>query len=74
MDKLAAHSFEVVGTVLMRVIGEWNSRSERRRVIVVDKPAGWTSHDVVNRMRGIAGTRRVDIWVRSIRWPPEFFR
>jgi tRNA pseudouridine55 synthase len=28
-------------------------------VIVVDKPAGWTSHDVVNRMRGIAGTRRV---------------
>jgi hypothetical protein len=22
MDKLAAHSFEVVGTVLMRVIGE----------------------------------------------------
>jgi tRNA pseudouridine55 synthase len=28
-------------------------------VIVVDKPAGWTSHDVVNKMRGIAGTRRV---------------
>jgi tRNA pseudouridine55 synthase len=28
-------------------------------VIVVDKPADWTSHDVVNRMRGIAGTRRV---------------
>jgi tRNA pseudouridine55 synthase len=28
-------------------------------VIVVDKPAGWTSHDVVSRMRGIAGTRRV---------------
>ena len=28
-------------------------------VIVVNKPAGWTSHDVVNRMRGIAGTRRV---------------
>ena len=26
---------------------------------MVDKPAGWTSHDVVNRMRGIAGTRRV---------------
>jgi tRNA pseudouridine55 synthase len=28
-------------------------------VIVVDKPEGWTSHDVVARMRGIAGTRRV---------------
>lgn len=28
-------------------------------VIVVNKPEGWTSHDVVARMRGIAGTRRV---------------
>lgn len=28
-------------------------------VIVVDKPEGWTSHDVVARMRGIAGTKRV---------------
>jgi tRNA pseudouridine55 synthase len=28
-------------------------------VIVVDKPAGWTSHDVVNRMRRLAGTRRI---------------
>ncbi len=28
-------------------------------VIVVDKPEQWTSHDVVSRMRGIAGTRRV---------------
>lgn len=28
-------------------------------VVVVNKPAGWTSHDVVARMRGIAGTRRV---------------
>lgn len=27
--------------------------------VVVDKPAGWTSHDVVARMRGIAGTRKV---------------
>ncbi|MBM3736757.1 MAG: tRNA pseudouridine(55) synthase TruB [Acidobacteria bacterium] len=26
---------------------------------VVDKPAGWTSHDVVNKMRRIARTRRV---------------
>jgi len=28
-------------------------------VIVVDKPEGWTSHDVVAKVRGIAGTRRV---------------
>jgi len=28
-------------------------------VIIVDKPAGWTSHDVVNKMRRLAGTRRV---------------
>jgi len=28
-------------------------------VIVVDKPREWTSHDVVNKMRRIAGTRRV---------------
>jgi tRNA pseudouridine55 synthase len=28
-------------------------------VIIVDKPAGWTSHDVVNRMRGILNQRSV---------------
>src|ERR1700722_6587405 len=28
-------------------------------VIVVDKPEGWTSHDVVGKMRRIAGTRRI---------------
>jgi tRNA pseudouridine55 synthase len=28
-------------------------------LVVVDKPAGWTSHDVVARMRGLAQTRRV---------------
>lgn len=28
-------------------------------IIVINKPSGWTSHDVVNKMRGIAGTRRV---------------
>ena len=27
--------------------------------MVINKPAGWTSHDVVGKMRGIAGTRRV---------------
>ncbi|MGC4175836.1 tRNA pseudouridine(55) synthase TruB [Demequina sp.] len=28
-------------------------------LIVVDKPAGWTSHDVVGRMRRLLGTRKV---------------
>lgn len=28
-------------------------------VIVVDKPGGWTSHDVVNRMRRLANTKKV---------------
>jgi tRNA pseudouridine55 synthase len=28
-------------------------------VIIVDKPAGWTSHDVVNRMRRILGQKSV---------------
>lgn len=27
--------------------------------IIVDKPEGWTSHDVVGKMRRIAGTRRI---------------
>jgi tRNA pseudouridine55 synthase len=28
-------------------------------VIVIDKPEGWTSHDVVNQLRRIAGTKKV---------------
>ncbi|MDX1979973.1 MAG: tRNA pseudouridine(55) synthase TruB [Bryobacteraceae bacterium] len=28
-------------------------------VIVVDKPEGWTSHDVVGKMRRLAGTKRI---------------
>lgn len=28
-------------------------------IIIVDKPAGWTSHDVVNRMRRVLGQRSV---------------
>ncbi|WP_214413005.1 tRNA pseudouridine(55) synthase TruB [Sphaerisporangium fuscum] len=28
-------------------------------LVIVDKPADWTSHDVVGKMRRIAGTRRV---------------
>lgn len=32
---------------------------ERSGVVIVDKPAGMTSHDVVGKMRRIMGTRRV---------------
>jgi len=28
-------------------------------LVVVDKPAGWTSHDVVGKARGLLGTRKV---------------
>lgn len=33
--------------------------SVRSGIAVVDKPAGWTSHDVVARVRRLAGTKRV---------------
>ena len=44
-----------------------NARSSRRPrreppppgLLVVDKPAGWTSHDVVGKVRGLVGTRKV---------------
>jgi tRNA pseudouridine(55) synthase len=32
---------------------------ENSGLVIVDKPAGWTSHDVVARMRRLAKTRRV---------------
>ncbi|MFH4347310.1 hypothetical protein WAJ13_22915, partial [Acinetobacter baumannii] len=28
-------------------------------ILVIDKPAGWTSHDVVARVRRVLGERRV---------------
>lgn len=28
-------------------------------LVLIDKPKGWTSHDIVAKLRGIAGTRRV---------------
>jgi len=33
--------------------------TEASGVVLVDKPAGWTSHDVVGRVRRLAGTRKV---------------
>ncbi len=35
------------------------SNTERSGVLVVDKPSGWTSHDVVSKLRGLFGTRQV---------------
>jgi tRNA pseudouridine55 synthase len=44
----------------------WRGRAGNRPVktassglLIVDKPSGWTSHDVVARIRRLAGTRRV---------------
>ncbi len=35
------------------------SDSPLQGIVVVDKPSGWTSHQVVGRMRRLAGTKRV---------------
>src|SRR5438046_6529789 len=37
----------------------WSHVETFNGVIVVDKPSGWTSHDVVNKVRRFAGTRKV---------------
>ncbi len=37
--------------------GSYNEKVDG--AIVIDKPSGWTSHDVVNRMRRLANTKRV---------------
>lgn len=39
--------------------GPAGSRGGVDGVVVVDKPAGWTSHDVVGKLRGVYGQRRV---------------
>lgn len=40
---------------------EWVGQPERAvdGLVIVDKPGGWTSHDVVARMRRLANTRKV---------------
>src|SRR5919112_5595506 len=37
----------------------WSHVDTLTGVLVVDKPAGWTSHDVVNKARRFTGTRKV---------------
>ena len=41
--------------------GVWGGRPPEAStgLVIVDKPSGWTSHDVVGRIRRLAGTRRV---------------
>jgi tRNA pseudouridine55 synthase len=36
-----------------------SARTDPSGLLVVDKPAGWTSHDVVAKLRGVLGTRKV---------------
>ena len=38
---------------------EANGKEQLDGAIVVDKPGGWTSHDVVSKMRRIAKTKKV---------------
>jgi tRNA pseudouridine55 synthase len=35
------------------------SQEQQSGLVIVDKPSGWTSHDVVGRMRRLAGTKKV---------------
>lgn len=41
------------------ILGGVNSGQVHSGLIIVDKPQGWTSHDVVGRLRRLAGTRKV---------------
>ena len=40
-------------------MGAKASSADPHGVVVIDKPAGWTSHDVVAKSRGVIGTRKV---------------
>ena len=40
-------------------MGKRPSSAGPHGVVVIDKPAGWTSHDVVAKSRGVLGTRKV---------------
>ena len=34
-------------------------KPEPNGISIIDKPSGWTSHDVVAKCRGLLGTRKV---------------
>ena len=40
-------------------VGKKSGSAGPHGVVVIDKPAGWTSHDVVAKSRGVIGTRKV---------------
>ena len=40
-------------------VGKQSGSAGPHGVVVIDKPAGWTSHDVVAKLRGVLGTRKV---------------
>ena len=40
-------------------VGKQSGSAGPHGVVVIDKPAGWTSHDVVAKSRGVLGTRKV---------------
>ena len=46
-------------TARKRADGDRRKRTTLDGVIVIDKPEGWTSHDVVNKVRRIAQTKKV---------------
>jgi tRNA pseudouridine55 synthase len=47
------------GRSRVRLAGEPGPVTAASGLVIVDKPPGWTSHDVVARIRRLAGTRRV---------------
>ena len=40
-------------------VGKKGGNAGPHGVVVIDKPSGWTSHDVVAKSRGVIGTRKV---------------
>ena len=43
-------------------------------ILIVDKPMDWTSFDVVAKLRGVLGTRKLGHSGTWIPWPPAFYR
>ena len=43
-------------------------------ILIVDKPMDWTSFDVVAKLRGVLGTRKLGHSGTLDPWPPAFCR
>lgn len=48
-----------MGKPMGKPMGKRSSGAGPHGVVVIDKPAGWTSHDVVAKCRGLLGTRKI---------------